>query len=114
MRTTARRKSSSPAAGAEGPTDDGHDEARADYTPSGDRFAARGSRRPPGDEEPADDEFSPFAERDLFEGRGRSPILTVAIIVIVIAAIAAAFWFLAPPEWKARVGITEAARPRSS
>lgn len=53
----------------------------------------------------ADDEFSPFADRDSLEPRRRSPVLTIAILVLVIAAIAAAFWFLAPAEWRARAGI---------
>ena len=54
-----------------------------------------------------DDEFSPFAERDVAERRGRSPVMTIAILVLLIAAIAAAFWFLAPAEWKARVGLAD-------
>ena len=33
-------------------------------------------------------------------------VLGLLLIVAVVAAVAAAFWFLAPPEWKARVGLT--------
>ena len=61
----------------------------------------------PASEAEADDEFSPFAERDFVETRRRSPIATIAVLVLVIAAIAAAFWFLAPAEWKTRVGIAD-------
>ena len=61
----------------------------------------------PSPEVTADDEFSPFAERDVAEPRGRSPIAAIAILVLLIAAIAAAFWFLAPAEWKARVGLAD-------
>jgi len=71
-----------------------------DYAPRATELAS-----PTVAEMPADDEFSPFADRDTLEPRGRSPVLTIAILVVVIAAIAAAFWFLAPAEWKARAGI---------
>ncbi|MGZ2412420.1 putative Zn finger-like uncharacterized protein [Sphingomonas sp. F9_3S_D5_B_2] len=66
---------------------------------------------PPAIEPQPYDEFSPFADRDQREPRRRSPLLAVAILVIVIAAVAAAFWFLAPAEWKARVGLADAATP---
>lgn len=90
--------------------DDGHNYAPRATALLSNTDSGPAVETPVEDEEPAVDEFSPFAERDYVEGRRRSPILTVAIIVIVIAAIAAAFWFLAPPEWKARVGITEAGK----
>ena len=35
----------------------------------------------------------------------RSPLVTLLMVALLIAALAAAFWFLAPPEWKERVGI---------
>lgn len=54
-----------------------------------------------------EDEFSPFAERDTIEPRGRNPFITVLMLVIAIAALAAAFWFLAPSEWKARIGMAD-------
>ena len=54
-----------------------------------------------------DDDFSPFAQRDLPERR-RSPLLRLLLTVVAIAALAAAFWFLAPPEWKARLGLAAA------
>ena len=62
--------------------------------------------REPPTGEADDDEFSPFPEPDEIEPRRRSPILTILIIALVVAALAVAFWFFAPPEWKARVGLT--------
>jgi hypothetical protein len=44
----------------------------------------------------------------MLEPRRRSPLLTILLVALLIAALAAAFWFLAPPEWKQRVGITGA------
>ena len=64
----------------------------------------------PSAEATATDEFSPFAEREFVEPRGRSPVAAIAILILLIAAIAAAFWFLAPAEWKARVGLADAGK----
>ena len=62
--------------------------------------------REPPQPEAQDDDFSPFPEReDEVEPRRRSPLVGLLLIVAVVAALAAAFWFLAPPEWKARVGL---------
>ena len=60
----------------------------------------------PPEPEAQDDEFSPFPAQDEAQPKGRSALLTILVIVIVVAALAAAFWFFAPPEWKARVGLT--------
>jgi predicted Zn finger-like uncharacterized protein len=57
------------------------------------------------------DEFSPFAERGSAEPRGRGPLLTILLMLALVAALAAAFWFFAPPEWKTRLGLTEATTP---
>jgi predicted Zn finger-like uncharacterized protein len=57
---------------------------------------------------PAEDEFvgyAPIAE-DYDEPRRRWPLI-IGILVLIVAA-AAAFWFLAPPEWKQRAGIAQA------
>lgn len=51
------------------------------------------------------DDFSPFAADDEREPRGRGALAIWLIIALGVAALAAAFWFLAPPEWKARVGL---------
>jgi hypothetical protein len=63
---------------------------------------------PPAAEVQPDDDFSPFAERDYVEPRRGRPLLRMLIVLLLIAALAAAFWFLAPPEWKARLGLAEA------
>ncbi|HEX6742175.1 MAG TPA: MJ0042-type zinc finger domain-containing protein [Sphingomicrobium sp.] len=66
---------------------------------------------PPGPEIQPDDDFSPFAERDQAEPRRRSPLLAILILLVIVAALAAGVWFLAPPEWKARLGLAEASTP---
>ena len=66
---------------------------------------------PPGPELQPDDDFSPFAERDYVELRRRSPLLVVLILLLAVAAVAAAVWFLAPAEWRARLGLAEASTP---
>lgn len=78
--------------------------AGTDYipTPGGD-FA---DLQPPSD--PVDDDFSPFAARGTVEGKRRSPLITVLMIVVLVAVLAALFWFLAPPAWKTRVGLADA------
>jgi predicted Zn finger-like uncharacterized protein len=64
-------------------------------------------REPPG-LEPQDDEFSPFPAANEVAPRQRSRVMGLLLIVLVIAAIAALFWFLAPPEWKAQLGLAAA------
>ena len=54
-----------------------------------------------------DDEFTPFRAADDATPRRRSPILPVLIVIAVIIVAAAAFWFVAPPELKARLGLAE-------
>ena len=66
--------------------------------------ASEDYREPP-QAEPQDDEFSPFATPDENQPRKRGALLTVLIVAIVVIAIAAAFWFLAPPQWKAQLGL---------
>jgi predicted Zn finger-like uncharacterized protein len=61
---------------------------------------------PPEPEPQLDDDFSPFAERDYVEPRRRSGLVNILIVILVIAALAAAFWFLAPAQWKASIGLT--------
>jgi predicted Zn finger-like uncharacterized protein len=77
---------------------------------AGDRDSAAAAgdwNAPPGPEAQSDD-FSPFAERDQgIEPKRRSPLLTILAVALLIAALAAAFWFLAPAEWKARVGLAD-------
>jgi len=55
-----------------------------------------------------DEDFSPFAPREAEPGKSRGRFLIVAIIVLLIAAIVAGVWFLAPPELRQRLGIADA------
>jgi predicted Zn finger-like uncharacterized protein len=55
-----------------------------------------------------DDDFSPFARQEPEAARSRSGIILAAVIVLFIAAIVAGLWFLAPLEWRQRLGIAEA------
>jgi hypothetical protein len=59
----------------------------------------------PPEAEPADDEFSPFPAADEDAPRRRSPFVALLIVIILAAALAIAFYFLAPPEWKVRLGV---------
>jgi predicted Zn finger-like uncharacterized protein len=55
--------------------------------------------------EAAPDDFSPFAEEADAEPRKRSPLTTILVLVLAVVALAALFWFLAPPDLKARLGL---------
>jgi predicted Zn finger-like uncharacterized protein len=54
-----------------------------------------------------DEDFSPFAPREAEPSRSRGRIILFAVIVLLIAAIAAGAWFLAPAELRQRLGIAE-------
>jgi predicted Zn finger-like uncharacterized protein len=58
--------------------------------------------------EAAPDMFSPFAEDADLEPRRRSPITTVLMLALLVIALAALFWFFAPADLKARLGVTAA------
>jgi len=103
-------------------------EAPAGYAPIappdlGDEFAATetvvpaaepegqeaGAAEPaPAAQPPEDDEFSPFVFRDPEEPARRSPLFKLVLVALLIAAAAAAFWFLAPATWQQRIGIAGA------
>lgn len=55
------------------------------------------------------DDFSPFAQHDPIEREERGPWLKILLTLLLIAALAAAFWFLAPTSIKQRLGIVAAA-----
>ena len=74
-------------------------------TPNDEDAAVAEDWREPPAVEPQDDEFSPFAAADTAAPKRRSPIVRILIIALLVAALAAAFWFLAPPEWKAQLGL---------
>ena len=57
---------------------------------------------------PEDDEFSPFVLREPDEPTQRGPLAKILLVALLIAAAAAAFWFLAPASWQERVGIAGA------
>jgi predicted Zn finger-like uncharacterized protein len=61
--------------------------------------------REPPQAEADDDEFTPFPAQDEVAPKRRSPVLAILAVVVVIIAIAAAFWFLAPADLQARLGI---------
>ena len=58
-----------------------------------------------------DDEFGPFARRDTAEARPRSRIILIAVTLLIVAALIAAFWFLAPLEWRQRLGLANGETP---
>jgi predicted Zn finger-like uncharacterized protein len=62
----------------------------------------------PPEAEASPDMFSPFAADDELEPRRRSALSTIIIVALVILVVAALFWFLAPLDLKARLGLTAA------
>jgi hypothetical protein len=66
--------------------------------------AAEDWREPP-DAEAAPDVFSPFATPDEEQPRRRSPLMTILIVVAAVIILAALFWFFAPADLKARLGL---------
>jgi predicted Zn finger-like uncharacterized protein len=59
----------------------------------------------PPEAEVASDDYSPFAAADEEEPAKRGALVPILVGLLVVAALAAAFWFLAPAQWKARLGI---------
>ncbi|HET7816156.1 MAG TPA: MJ0042-type zinc finger domain-containing protein [Sphingomicrobium sp.] len=55
-----------------------------------------------------DQDFGLFVERDTEEPRRRGRLVLAAVVLLTIAALAAAFWTLAPVEWRERLGIAAA------
>ena len=55
-----------------------------------------------------EDEFAPFGPRDYVEEEPKRRVLPLILLVLLVAAAAIAFWFLAPLEWKSRLGIAQA------
>ncbi|MFL6725462.1 MAG: zinc-ribbon domain-containing protein [Sphingomicrobium sp.] len=74
-------------------------------TPAADETEAAADWAEPPHAEAAPDTFSPFAENGEVEPRRRGPLVTIILIALIIVAAAAAFWFLAPPDLKARLGL---------
>jgi predicted Zn finger-like uncharacterized protein len=62
--------------------------------------------------EPTADVFSPFADNGEVEPKRRSPLVTILIVALIVVILGAAFWFFAPPDLKARLGLaTSGASP---
>ena len=57
---------------------------------------------------PLDDDFSPFRQREPVERRGGLAVKLV-VALIIVGALAAAFWFFAPAEWRQRFGLASLA-----
>ena len=51
------------------------------------------------------DEFTPYAAQDDEAPQRRSPLLTILLIAALVVVLAAAFWFLAPSDLKAKLGL---------
>ena len=69
--------------------------------------AAESDWREPPVAEAETDDFTPYPSPDETAPRRRSPALAILVVVLVVIAAAAAIWFLAPPELKARLGLTD-------
>ena len=62
----------------------------------------------PGAADPSEDDFEPFYDHEPIddEPKRKWPLLLLLVLLVALAAIA--FWFLAPAEIKARIGIASA------
>jgi predicted Zn finger-like uncharacterized protein len=59
----------------------------------------------PPQSEAQEDEFTPYRGPDEIEPKRRSPILSILLVIVIVVVLAAAFWFLAPPDLKAKLGL---------
>jgi predicted Zn finger-like uncharacterized protein len=59
----------------------------------------------PPEAEDQPDDFRPYAAADEEAPRRRSPLRAILLIVLLVIALAAGFWFLAPPDIKAKLGL---------
>jgi hypothetical protein len=73
-----------------------------------DPLAQEARWEPPAAGHQEDYDFSPFAAQDEDAARAWPAWATALIVLLLIAALAAAFWFLAPAPWKERIGIGSA------
>jgi len=65
--------------------------------------------RGPPEAEASPDMFSPFAEDDDLAPRKRGPLRTILFLALLVIVAAALFWFFAPSELKAKLGVGDAA-----
>ena len=61
----------------------------------------------PPEAEPTPDMFTPFADADEVEAR-RGPLRAIVAIAVLIVVLAALFWFFAPADLKAKLGLASA------
>ena len=59
----------------------------------------------PPEAEAAPDMFTPFAPEDELEPRRRGPLTGILLLVLLVIVAAALFWFFAPANLKARLGL---------
>jgi hypothetical protein len=69
-------------------------------------YEENGLEPPHAEEQP--DDFRPYAAADEEAPRRRSPLRAILLIVLLVIIAAAAFWFLAPPDLKAKLGLAGA------
>jgi predicted Zn finger-like uncharacterized protein len=74
-------------------------------TPESEAPAAAEDWNEPPHAEAAADTFSPFADEGDIEPKRRSPLTAILVIALIVVVGAALFWFFAPPDLKARLGI---------
>lgn len=79
-------------------------------TPADGGSAAPDDWREPPEPEPQSDDYVPFQESDDFDAPKRR-WLPILLVLLLVAALSAAFWFLAPVEWKAQLGLVESTSP---
>jgi predicted Zn finger-like uncharacterized protein len=53
-------------------------------------------------------DFSPFAHREEQPSRGRRGLVVFGALLLLVAAAVAAFWMLAPVEWREGLGVAKA------
>jgi predicted Zn finger-like uncharacterized protein len=89
-----------------GETIDAEGSAAAEQADSVEAQAPQEDWNEPPHGEAAPDMFSPFAEDGEVEPRRRSPLTTWLILALLVIALAALFWFFAPADLKAKLGLT--------
>jgi hypothetical protein len=92
------------------PSSDMAESAEIEPTESEQKLAASEdwNEPPHAEAEAGPDMFSPFAADGEVESKKRSPVATITIIALVVIIAAALFWFFAPPDLKAKLGLAGA------
>ena len=66
--------------------------------------------REPALPDPASDDFSRFDDEDVDQPR-RGRLLPLLLVFLTVAILTTLFWFLAPEEWKSRLGLASQSSP---